>query len=113
MIIALGQHGLGQESIELFEKMLALGIKPDHITYVGVLSACTHVGLVEQGRGGDATYLFDICGQQYPDAFAGIATVLSGHCHPNVLNAIMKKSKLLHHATIINCTMLLLNLPRH
>ncbi|EEF26277.1 pentatricopeptide repeat-containing protein, putative, partial [Ricinus communis] len=51
MIIALGQHGLGQESIELFEKMLALGIKPDHITYVGVLSACTHVGLVEQGRG--------------------------------------------------------------
>ncbi|KAF5737872.1 pentatricopeptide repeat-containing protein [Tripterygium wilfordii] len=50
MIIALAQHGLGEESIELFEKMLAVGIKPDHITYVGVLSACTHVGLVEQGR---------------------------------------------------------------
>ncbi|XP_012075191.1 pentatricopeptide repeat-containing protein At2g22070 [Jatropha curcas] len=50
MIIALAQHGLGEEAIELFEKMLALGIEPDHITYVGVLSACTHVGLVEQGR---------------------------------------------------------------
>lgn len=50
MIIALAQHGLGEESIELFEKMLSLGIRPDHITYVGVLSACTHVGLVEQGR---------------------------------------------------------------
>ncbi|KAG6767277.1 hypothetical protein POTOM_028473 [Populus tomentosa] len=50
MIIALAQHGFGEEAIELFEQMLALGIKPDHITYVGVLSACTHGGLVEQGR---------------------------------------------------------------
>ncbi|KAL6959266.1 Pentatricopeptide repeat-containing protein [Sarracenia purpurea var. burkii] len=51
MIIALAQHGLGDEAIELFEKMLESGLKPDHITYVSVLSACTHIGLVEQGRG--------------------------------------------------------------
>ncbi|KAF7837293.1 pentatricopeptide repeat-containing protein [Senna tora] len=51
MIIALAQHGLGKEAIELFEKMLKFNIKPDHITFVGVLSACTHVGLVEQGKG--------------------------------------------------------------
>ncbi|OMP11480.1 hypothetical protein CCACVL1_00499 [Corchorus capsularis] len=50
MIMALAQHGFGEEALELFEKLLAAGIKPDHITYVGVLSACTHVGLVEQGR---------------------------------------------------------------
>ncbi|KAK4277945.1 hypothetical protein QN277_015860 [Acacia crassicarpa] len=50
MIIALAQHGLGKEAIELFEKMLKSNIKPDHITFVGVLSACTHVGLVEQGK---------------------------------------------------------------
>lgn len=50
MIIALAQHGIGEEAIKLFEQMLALNIKPDHITYVGVLSACTHMGLVEQGR---------------------------------------------------------------
>lgn len=50
MIIALAQHGLGEEALTLFERMLENGIKPDHITYVGVLSACTHVGLVEQGR---------------------------------------------------------------
>ncbi|GAB4848348.1 Pentatricopeptide repeat-containing protein At2g22070, partial [Ancistrocladus abbreviatus] len=49
MIIALAQHGLGEEAIELFEKMLTFGINPDHITYVGVLCACTHVGLVEKG----------------------------------------------------------------
>ncbi|KMT06218.1 hypothetical protein BVRB_7g161480 [Beta vulgaris subsp. vulgaris] len=50
MIIALAQHGFGEEAIELFEAMLALGIEPDHITYVGVFVACTHVGLVEEGK---------------------------------------------------------------
>ncbi|WJX20985.1 Pentatricopeptide repeat-containing protein [Trifolium repens] len=50
MIIALAQHGLGNEATELFEEMLKFNLKPDHITYVGVLSACTHVGLVEQGK---------------------------------------------------------------
>ncbi|KAL4368135.1 hypothetical protein GQ457_05G008680 [Hibiscus cannabinus] len=50
MIMALAQHGHGEEALQHFEKLLAAGIKPDHITYVGVLSACTHVGLVDQGR---------------------------------------------------------------
>ncbi|XP_042500257.1 pentatricopeptide repeat-containing protein At2g22070 [Macadamia integrifolia] len=50
MIIALAQHGMGEEAVELFEKMLTVGVQPDHITYVGVLSACTHAGLVEQGQ---------------------------------------------------------------
>ncbi|KNA03358.1 hypothetical protein SOVF_210000 [Spinacia oleracea] len=50
MIIALAQHGFGEEAIELFEEMLVLDIKPDHVTYVGVLVACTHVGLVEEGK---------------------------------------------------------------
>ncbi|XP_020207742.1 pentatricopeptide repeat-containing protein At2g22070 [Cajanus cajan] len=50
MILALAQHGLGNEAIELFEKMLKVNLKPDHITYVSVLSACTHVGLVEEGK---------------------------------------------------------------
>ncbi|XP_016441968.2 pentatricopeptide repeat-containing protein At2g22070-like [Nicotiana tabacum] len=50
MILALAQHGLGAEATQLFEDMLALEMKPDHITYVGVLTACTHVGLVAQGR---------------------------------------------------------------
>ncbi|MQM08954.1 hypothetical protein Taro_041812 [Colocasia esculenta] len=50
MIIALAQHGLGEESVALFESMLLEGIEPDHITFVGVFSACTHIGLVELGK---------------------------------------------------------------
>ncbi|KAL4288905.1 hypothetical protein AHAS_Ahas19G0332900 [Arachis hypogaea] len=50
MIIALAQHGLGKDAVELFDTMLKLDIEPDQITYVGVLSACSHVGLVQQGK---------------------------------------------------------------
>ncbi|GJN23145.1 hypothetical protein PR202_gb10767 [Eleusine coracana subsp. coracana] len=50
MIMALAQHGLGEEAVGLFEEMLHVGVKPDRITYVGVFSACTHAGFVEEGK---------------------------------------------------------------
>ncbi|PHU00545.1 Pentatricopeptide repeat-containing protein [Capsicum chinense] len=37
MILALAQHRLGNEALELFDNMLALGMKPDHITRAGLL----------------------------------------------------------------------------
>lgn len=46
-------------------------------------------------------YLFDENGKRYLDAFAGIVTVSCGHCHPDILNAVMEQSKLLQHATTI------------
>ena len=49
MIAACQQHGCGDQVIELFEKMLSMGIKPDYITLVCVLSACSHTGRVEEG----------------------------------------------------------------
>lgn len=50
MIVALAQHGLGVEAVGLFEEMLLVGVKPDCITYVGVFSACTHAGFVDEGK---------------------------------------------------------------
>ncbi|KAK4256722.1 hypothetical protein QN277_006409 [Acacia crassicarpa] len=50
---------------------------------------------------GKMQYLFDESGRRYLDAFAGIVTVSCGHCHPEVLNAIMEQGKLLQHATTI------------
>ncbi|KAI3469324.1 hypothetical protein Pfo_025987 [Paulownia fortunei] len=49
MITGYSQHGYGRQAIELFEDMKMLQMMPNHITYVGVLSACSHVGLVEEG----------------------------------------------------------------
>ncbi|PAN31214.1 hypothetical protein PAHAL_5G404700 [Panicum hallii] len=50
MITALQQNGHGLQAVDMFEKMLEHGIPPDHITFVSVLSSCSHSGLVEQGR---------------------------------------------------------------
>lgn len=49
MITGYCQHGYGRQAIELFENMKMLKLKPNHITYVGVLTACSHVRLVEEG----------------------------------------------------------------
>ncbi|XP_065855178.1 pentatricopeptide repeat-containing protein At1g25360 [Euphorbia lathyris] len=50
MIAALGQHGHGLQAIEFFELMLAEGMMPDRITFLTILSACSHAGLVKQGQ---------------------------------------------------------------
>jgi pentatricopeptide repeat protein len=49
MIAGYGMHGLGEEALTLFHKMQHEGMKPDHITFVGILSACSHAGLVDEG----------------------------------------------------------------
>ncbi|KAL3537225.1 hypothetical protein ACH5RR_000591 [Cinchona calisaya] len=49
MITGYARHGHGHKALDLFRRMNLLGQSPDHVTFVGVLSACSHVGLVEQG----------------------------------------------------------------
>ncbi|CAN6168633.1 unnamed protein product [Urochloa humidicola] len=49
MISALGQHGHGREALELFDQMVAEGIYPDRISFLTVLTACNHAGLVDEG----------------------------------------------------------------
>ncbi|KAL4191942.1 hypothetical protein AMTRI_Chr06g169800 [Amborella trichopoda] len=50
MIVGLAMHGHGELALEFFDKMQKAGVKPDGITFVGVLTACTHAGLVNLGR---------------------------------------------------------------
>ena len=50
---------------------------------------------------GKMQYLYDESGRRYLDAFAGIVTVSCGHCHPEVVDAIVKQTKLLQHTTTI------------
>ncbi|KAL4189466.1 hypothetical protein AMTRI_Chr08g165510 [Amborella trichopoda] len=49
MIMAYAHHGLGDEALYLFREMEKRAIEPDAITFLGVLSSCRHVGLVEEG----------------------------------------------------------------
>ncbi|XP_040383926.1 pentatricopeptide repeat-containing protein At2g22410, mitochondrial-like [Oryza brachyantha] len=50
MICGLANHGQASEAIEYFRAMIDLGQQPDEITFIGVLSACCHAGLVKEGR---------------------------------------------------------------
>jgi pentatricopeptide repeat protein len=50
IMAGLGVHGHGAKALGLFSQMQQEGIKPDHVTFVSLLAACSHAGLVDQGR---------------------------------------------------------------
>ncbi|CAI0625636.1 unnamed protein product [Linum tenue] len=45
-----GVHGHGERALEFFREMLDGEVKPDHVTFVSLLSACSHSGLVSDGE---------------------------------------------------------------
>ena len=49
MIHGYAQNGCGDEAVLLYEDMIGSGEKPDGITFVAVLTACSHSGLVDTG----------------------------------------------------------------
>ncbi|KAI4338000.1 hypothetical protein L6164_016356 [Bauhinia variegata] len=50
MLTAYAMHGHGEEGIVLFRRMLAGKVRPDHVTFLSVLSSCVHAGSVEIGQ---------------------------------------------------------------
>ncbi|KAM7251263.1 hypothetical protein ACFE04_023146 [Oxalis oulophora] len=50
MIVGYGIHGLGTEALLMFHSMRAVDMKPDETTFIGLLSACSHSGLVVEGK---------------------------------------------------------------
>ncbi|KAB8095024.1 hypothetical protein EE612_022597, partial [Oryza sativa] len=60
IITASAMHGDGRSALTLFENMKSEGIQPNGVTFLGLLYACCHAGLVEEGR-----LLFKIMVQQY------------------------------------------------
>ncbi|KAI8571552.1 hypothetical protein RHMOL_Rhmol01G0128700 [Rhododendron molle] len=51
MIDGYGTHGLGRAAVDLFSEMRKGDIKPNGITFLSIISGCSHSGLVEEGRG--------------------------------------------------------------
>jgi pentatricopeptide repeat protein len=50
IILGLAVNGYGEEAIEMFHRMIGVSETPDEVTFIGVLTACTHAGLVDKGR---------------------------------------------------------------
>ncbi|KAF2306022.1 hypothetical protein GH714_009469 [Hevea brasiliensis] len=49
MVTGFAKHGFAVRALETFHKMLEAGVRPNEITYIAVLSACSHVGLISEG----------------------------------------------------------------
>lgn len=49
MITAYASHACGSEAVSTFEDMIRAGVQPDNITFTGLLSGCSHSGLVDDG----------------------------------------------------------------
>ncbi|KAM7472603.1 hypothetical protein LguiA_010786 [Lonicera macranthoides] len=50
MIDGYGTHGLGKAAVELFHEMQKGDTKPNEVTFLCIISACSHSGFVEEGR---------------------------------------------------------------
>lgn len=49
MISGVAMNGLGRHALPLFGLMLVNGVAPDDVTFISLLTACSHAGLVDQG----------------------------------------------------------------
>ncbi|KAI3414868.1 DYW_deaminase domain-containing protein [Psidium guajava] len=50
MITGFGKHGLGKEAVSLFKEMQLQNVELDSVTYLAVLSACSHSGLIDESQ---------------------------------------------------------------
>ncbi|XP_059314848.1 pentatricopeptide repeat-containing protein At2g27610 [Lycium ferocissimum] len=50
MISGYAQHGNGRKALKIFEEMRKRNLDMDSITFIGVISACTHAGLLNEGQ---------------------------------------------------------------
>ncbi|KAJ8772902.1 hypothetical protein K2173_028079 [Erythroxylum novogranatense] len=48
MITSFARHGHSQQALQLFEDMRLAGLRPNQITFVGVLAACSQAGMVNE-----------------------------------------------------------------
>ncbi|KAG8369058.1 hypothetical protein BUALT_Bualt15G0110800 [Buddleja alternifolia] len=92
LIMGLAMNGLVESSLEMFEEMKKCGMVPNEITFVAVLGACRHMGMVEQGR-------------QYFDSMVKVYNIEPNIKHYGCLVDLFGRSGLLKEAEKIIDTM--------
>ncbi|KAG0461141.1 hypothetical protein HPP92_021438 [Vanilla planifolia] len=50
MIHGLAVHGLVTNAVQVFDEMISAGMRPNEVTFLGLLCGCSHCGLVEEGK---------------------------------------------------------------
>ncbi|KAL6613947.1 hypothetical protein ACP70R_036217 [Stipagrostis hirtigluma subsp. patula] len=109
LISGLATHGHAKLALEVFERMQAQEVRPDPITFVGVLTACSHAGLVDKGleyweamvqdygmqrRADHYACVVDMLGRagKIEEAYEMVQTMPMGP-HPGALGALLSACK--------------------
>nr|KYP48588.1 Putative pentatricopeptide repeat-containing protein At5g37570 family [Cajanus cajan] len=81
MIQGLSIHGRGEEAVNLFNRMLMEGLTPDEVAFTVILAACSHAGLVDEGKNYFQSMKQKYCISPSPDHYACMVDLLgrSGH----------------------------------
>ncbi|MCL7041566.1 hypothetical protein MKW94_028201 [Papaver nudicaule] len=69
-------NGFALEALKFFEEMKSKNVKPTHITFVSVLSACAHAGLVEEGRRQFKSMVYEYGIEPLMEHFASLVDVV-------------------------------------
>ncbi|KAK9140052.1 hypothetical protein Scep_009733 [Stephania cephalantha] len=105
MINAYGMHGQGKKAISLFEKMISSGLVPDHITYLALLYACSHSGLINEGREFFRTMKSDYQLEPWTEHYACVVDLLGrANCVDDAYNFV--KNMPIEPPSVVWCALL-------
>ncbi|EPS69874.1 hypothetical protein M569_04890 [Genlisea aurea] len=76
MMNAYGIHGHGMAAVELFKTMAGENFVPDHVTFLALISACSHSGLVDEGLAFYNTMLCEYKMEPWPQHYACVVDLL-------------------------------------
>ncbi|KAG2593427.1 pentatricopeptide repeat-containing protein At2g03880, mitochondrial-like [Panicum virgatum] len=76
LIVGCAQNGRGRQSLEIYADMVRSGCRPDYVTFIGLLFACSHAGLVDAGRAHFRSMVADYGIAPGPDDYACMVDLL-------------------------------------
>lgn len=76
MIFGYGLHGHGNEALKLFNEMLHSGVSPTGVTFLSILYACSHAGLVRKGNDIFHSMVHDYGVRPLPEHYACMVDIL-------------------------------------
>ncbi|XVF60602.1 hypothetical protein PTKIN_Ptkin08bG0061300 [Pterospermum kingtungense] len=97
MLHGFAMHGRGREALNLFSRMKKEGVQSDGVTFVSVLCACTHAGLIDEGRVGRLKEAFRLVHNMSFEPNDIIKGTLLGACRLQEDDAVELAEKVLDH----------------
>ncbi|RYQ89572.1 hypothetical protein Ahy_B09g096145 isoform A [Arachis hypogaea] len=91
IISTCGAHGLGGKGLAFYDQMKIAGIRPNKVTFIALLSACSHAGLVEKPDMEHYSCMVDLLGKTGDiDGAYKFITTLPVTPNTNVLGSLLE-----------------------